>query len=89
MRSGTPTPPVAGLDPGTAIYAWLAPSWGWGNPASMAAQGFDVVSTLGLYLGSDADHGDWRAFYDVAGKEVYYSNGAETSWDPPERESAH
>ena len=61
----TPTPPVAGLDPGTAIYAWLAPSWGWGNPASMAAQGFDVVSTLGLYLGSDADHGDWRAFYDV------------------------
>ncbi|KAH8056691.1 N-acetyl-beta-D-galactosaminidase [Aureococcus anophagefferens] len=61
----TPTPPVAGLDPGTAIYAWLAPSWGWGNPASMAARGFDVVSTLGLYLGSDADHGDWRAFYDV------------------------
>ena len=51
--------------------------------AAAAAAGVDLAAlTAPLPRG-------WRAFYDVAGKEVYYSNGAETSWDPPERESAH
>ena len=47
--AATPTPPIDGLDPNTVLYAWLAPAWGWGNPATMAAAGFRVVSTLGLY----------------------------------------
>ncbi|KAH8052085.1 N-acetyl-beta-D-galactosaminidase [Aureococcus anophagefferens] len=37
---------------------------GLGQPAPMAA-GLRRAVDAGLYLGSDADHGDWRAFYDV------------------------
>jgi hypothetical protein len=35
------------------IYDWLAPGWGWGNPGTITAKGFPVVSTLGLYISSD------------------------------------
>ena len=41
----------------------LSPSWGWGNPAEMVADGFQVVSTLGLYLSSNEDLTDWEDYY--------------------------
>jgi hexosaminidase len=61
--SATPTPPFTGLDPTAVIYDWLAPEWGWANPGTIAAKGWRVVSTLGLYLSSDQDNTDWTRYY--------------------------
>lgn len=63
--SATPTPPFDGLLNDTVIYDWLAPEWGWANPGTIVASGFQVVSTLGLYLSSDTDNANWEEYYNL------------------------
>ena len=63
--SATPTPPIDGLDPSAVIYDWLAPGWGWANPGNITRAGWRVVSTLGMYLSSNADATDWPAYYNL------------------------
>jgi hexosaminidase len=43
----------------------LAPEWGWANPGTIVASGFQVVSTLGLYLSSDTDNANWEEYYNL------------------------
>ena len=54
---------LIGRDVWRSRYDWLAPGWGWGNPGTIAAAGFRVVSTLGLYISSDQDNTDWLKYY--------------------------
>ena len=63
--SATPTPPIDGLDPSAVIYDWLAPGWGWANPGNITRAGWRVVSTIGMYLSSNADATDWPAYYNL------------------------
>lgn len=42
---------------------YLPPRSAIGNPGSITAKGFRVVSTLGLYISSDEDNTNWVKYY--------------------------